>query len=161
MLVSLMALHAAAQRPEAEVERDVRAFYEGTGDRTVWVDAAGRPTPEAQRVIARLRAAAEDGLDPAVYRADDLARQAVALEQAQHFSAIDVAAFDVGLTSAVLTYFRHLHLGRVNPRALGFHLDHAIEPHDFPGCAPLGTVESLVRSRRSPICGRRSLSTAA
>ena len=49
-------------------------------------------------------AVAEDGLDPAVYRAEDLARQAASLEQAQHFSAIDVAAFDVSLTSAVLTY---------------------------------------------------------
>jgi L,D-transpeptidase YcbB len=132
MLVSVIALHAAAQRPEAEVERDVRAFYEGTSDRTVWVDAAGRPTREAQRVIAWLRAVAEDGLDPAVYRTENLAGQAASLEQAQHFSAVDVAAFDVGLTSAVLTYFRHLHLGRVNPRALGFHLDHAVEPHDFP-----------------------------
>ena len=131
-LVTLMALHAAAQHPEAEVEGDVRAFYEGTSARTVWVDSRGRPTADAQHVIARLRGAAEDGLDPPVYRADDLARQAAALEQAQDFSAIDVAAFDVSLTSAVLTYFRHLHLGRVNPRALGFHLDHASEPHDFP-----------------------------
>jgi murein L,D-transpeptidase YcbB/YkuD len=131
-LVSLVALHAAAQRPAAEVERDVRAFYESASPRTVWVDLRGRPTADAQHVIARLRGAAEDGLDPPVYRGEDLARQAAALEEAQQFSAIHVAAFDVSLTSAVLTYFRHLHLGRVNPRTLGFHLDHASEPHDFP-----------------------------
>ena len=80
MLVSLMALHAAAQRPSTEVERDVRAFYEGASDRTVWVDSHGRPTADAQHAIARLRGVAEDGLDPPVYRADDLARQAAALE---------------------------------------------------------------------------------
>jgi murein L,D-transpeptidase YcbB/YkuD len=129
---SLLALHAAGQRPETDVERDLRAFYEGTSARAIWVDARGRPTSDAQRAIARLRAAAEDGLDPAAYGAGDLERQAGALENGEGFSPIDVAAFDVGLTTSVLRYFRHLHLGRVNPRALGFHLDHAIEPHDFP-----------------------------
>lgn len=131
-VVFLVTLQIAAQRIETDVERDLRLFYSGGGHRVVWVDAQGRPTHEALEAVTRLREAADDGLDPAEYRAHELARQLAELEDAQGFSSVDAAAFDVGLTASVLKYFRHLHLGRANPRALGFHLDHAVEPHDFP-----------------------------
>ena len=121
----------AAQRAETDAARDLRSFYDGTGDRAVWLDARGRPTADAHRVMARLRDAGGDGLEPDEYRVADLARQAAFLE-ADDVSAVDAAAFDVGLTASVLKYFRHLHLGRVPPRALGFHLDHDLELHDFP-----------------------------
>lgn len=122
----------SAQRPVTDVERDLRLFYEGTDDRPVWLDAGRRPTDDAQRAVARLRDAGGDGLEPETYRVENLVRQAARLGSAEHVSAVDAAAFDAGLTASILTYFRHLHLGRVSPRALGFHLDHAIEPHDFP-----------------------------
>jgi murein L,D-transpeptidase YcbB/YkuD len=132
VFASALVLHAAAPYDETDVERDVRAFYANTAARLVWVDANGRPTRDAMHVIARLSAAADDGLDRAAYRADGLARQAAVLEQAGFVSAVDRAAFDTALTSSVLAYFRHLHLGRVIPRDLEFHLDHELEPHDFP-----------------------------
>jgi murein L,D-transpeptidase YcbB/YkuD len=132
VVLFLVTLRLAAQPIETDVERDLRSFYSGGGHHVVWVDAQGRPTQEALRAVTRLREAADDGLDPTDYRTDELARQLAALEDAQGFSSVDAAAFDVGLTASVLKYFRHLHLGRVNPRTLGFHLDHAIEPHDFP-----------------------------
>ena len=128
----LLALPGTAQRRETDVERDLRRFYESVGNRGVWIDARGLPTRDAQKVLARLRDSPEDGLEPGEYGVDELARQATALDSGEPFSAVDAAAFDVGLTAGVLKYFRHLHLGRVTPRGLGFHLDHAIEPHDFP-----------------------------
>ena len=131
--MSVLTLHVAAQHRETDAERDLRAFYESTRDHVVWVDAHGRPTNDALRALARLHDAADDGLDPEAYGADDLARHAAALEAGAPFSALDAAAFDVALTASVLKYFRHLHLGRVSPRALGFHLDHGIEPHDLSG----------------------------
>ena len=121
-----------AQRRETDLERDCRTFYETVGQPTVWLDAQGRPTFDAQRALARLRDVAEDGLEPGEYRVEELGRQASALESADPSSAIDAAAFDVGMTASVLKYLRHLHLGRVSARALGFHLDHAMEPHNFP-----------------------------
>jgi murein L,D-transpeptidase YcbB/YkuD len=130
--VLMLAWPAIAQQRETDAERDLREFYETTGQHTVWIDEHGRPTLDAQRVLARLRDVAEDGLEPGAYRVDELGRQAMALDAGEPFSAVDAAAFDVGMTASVLKYFRHLHLGRVSPRALGFHLDHAIEPHDFP-----------------------------
>jgi murein L,D-transpeptidase YcbB/YkuD len=128
----LLSWPTAAQRRETDVERDVRVFYESTGQQTVWIDELGRPTLDAQRVLARLRGAGEDGLEPGEYRVKELGMLAMALDAGEPFSAADAAAFDVGMTASVVKYFRHLHLGRVSPRALGFHLDHAIEPHDFP-----------------------------
>ena len=130
--VLLLGWPGVAQQRETDVERDLRVFYESTGQHTVWIDERGWPTLDAQRVLARLRGVAEDGLEPGEYRVDELGRLAMALDAGEPFSAVDAAAFDVGMTASVLKYFRHLHLGRVSPRALGFHLDHAIEPHDFP-----------------------------
>jgi murein L,D-transpeptidase YcbB/YkuD len=130
--VLLLGWPGIAQRRETDVERDLRVFYESTGQHTVWIDERARPTLDAQRVLTRLRGVAEDGLEPGAYRVDELGRQAMALDGGEPFSAVDAASFDVGMTAAVLKYFRHLHLGRVSPRGLGFHLDHALEPHDFP-----------------------------
>jgi murein L,D-transpeptidase YcbB/YkuD len=129
--VLLLAWSTIAQQRETDADRDLRVFYENTGQHTVWIDEDGRPTLEAQRVLTRLRGVAEDGLEPGEYRIEELGRQAMALDAGELVSAVDAAAFDVGMTASVLKYFRHLHLGRVSPRGLGFHLDHVIEPHDF------------------------------
>ena len=162
--VLLLALPGTAQRRETDVERDLRTFYESAGDRAVWIDARGRPTLDAQRVLARLRDVAEDGLEPGQYGVDELSRQAVALDAGEPFSAVDATAFDRGLTAGVLKYFRHLHLGRVNPRALGFHLDHAIEPHDFPErlrtALSSHSYDPVVAQLRPPFAQYRGLRSA-
>ena len=162
--VLFLALPGTAQRRETDLERDLRKFYESVGDRGVWIDARGRPTLDAQRVLARLRDVAEDGLEPGEYRVDELGRQAVALNAGEAFSAIDAAAFDVGLTAGVLKYFRHLHLGRVSPRALGFHLDHAMEPHDFPerlqSALSSHSYDRVVAELRPPFAQYRGLRKA-
>ena len=119
--------------PDTDEQRDLRAFYAATQDRAVWVDGHRRPTDDARRALTHLRSAFEDGLAPEDYRAADLARHAAALEAVAEISPTDATAFDVQLTRSMLRYFRHLHLGRANPRAQGFHLDHPAEPHDFPG----------------------------
>jgi len=111
-----------------------------------------------------LRNVAEDGLEPGVYRVDELARQALALDAGEPSSAVDAAAFDVGLTASVLSYFRHLHLGRGSPRALGFHLDHAIEPHDFPerlrSALSSHSYDRVVAELRPPFAQYRGLRNA-
>ena len=128
----VLTLPGVAQRGETDVDRDVRTFYESAGSRPVWIDARGQPSLDARSALARLREVAEDGLEPGDYQADELAAQALALEGAGATATIAAAEFDAVLTASVLRYLRHLHLGRVNPRALGFDLDHAAEPHDFP-----------------------------
>jgi murein L,D-transpeptidase YcbB/YkuD len=117
---------------ETDAQRDLRRFYRLMSDRAVWIDAHGHPTDGALRALYRLQHAESDGLAPEDYSAADLDRQATALRQAQTLSPMDAAAFDIGLTAGALRYFRDIHLGRIDPRDLGFHLDHAMEPHDFP-----------------------------
>jgi len=130
LLVSAIPL-AQDQPADADLQRDVKTFYERNGHLPVWVDSKGHPTDAARKAILRLDAAAADGLDPDDYFVPELEGKATALDQTAIPSSRDIAAFDVRLTEGLVRYMRHLHLGRVDPRALGFHLDHRLEPHDF------------------------------
>lgn len=130
-VVLLVVESGVAQRAETDIERDVRMFYESRGHRAAWVDEHGRPTVDAQRALTRLRNVAEDGLEPGAYRVEELGRRVSAMQAGEPVSAMEAVVFDVAMTASVVKYFRHLHLGRVSPRQLGFHLDHALEPHDF------------------------------
>ena len=90
-----MALHAAAQRPgQMSSAMSARSTRASAIARSGLTHTAGR-RPMRNTSRAACAALAEDGLDPPVYRVDDLARQAAALEQARAVSAIDAAAFDV------------------------------------------------------------------
>lgn len=81
-----------------------------------WFDAAGRPNHNADSALALLAQAAADGLAPADYRVAELP---------------DPAARDQALSGAVLRYLRDLHLGRVDPRVIGFRLADRRREHDF------------------------------
>jgi len=131
LLAASAGVLALDQVPQNDAQRDLGAFYQLRGSQPAWVDAQGWPTSDAWGVMARLRAADEDALVPEHYQVSTLESEAHALNQRSGSSAIDAAAFDVRLTKNALRYLRDLHLGRVDPRALGFHLDHAVEPHDF------------------------------
>jgi murein L,D-transpeptidase YcbB/YkuD len=116
-----------AQRPAAEA-RDLTRLYERTGGRPAWLSADGRPGMSAREAIAMLAGAAAEALDPGDYGLPDLATGLAALSNAPP----EVAArFDVRLSDAVLRYYRHLHLGRANPRALGLELGLPADSHDF------------------------------
>ena len=124
------------------MQRNVQAVYERFANRPLWVDAQGRPTLVAWNVVSRLRAASEDGLAEDDYQGADLEYEAGALASEGRPAQSDAAGFDAHLTASTVRYFRDLHLGRVNPRELGFHLDHASDPHDFAA-----EVESVVSGR--------------
>jgi murein L,D-transpeptidase YcbB/YkuD len=153
--------YSADLSSETETQRDLRLFYQQTGNRAVWIDRQGRPTEDAATALIRLGRASGDGLADGDYHAAELTREAAAMNQSRAFSAVDAASFDVRLTENVLRFFRHLHLGRVNPRDLGFHLDHAIEPHDFPGLLRSAlsdhTVDRVLDNLRPPFVQYREL----
>ena len=81
-----------------------------------WSDATGRPTANALVARALIAGAADDGLDPADYRVPETA---------------DPAAAERALSVAVLRWLRDLHLGRVDPREIGFRLASRQREHDF------------------------------
>jgi murein L,D-transpeptidase YcbB/YkuD len=155
---------SAEQPRETDTQRDLRVFYQQTGNRAVWIDRQGRPTEDATRALGRLGRASEDGLADGDYDAAELTGEAAALHQSRDLSAVDAASFDVRLTENVLKFFRHLHLGRANPRDFGFHLDHAIEPHDFPRLLQSAlsdhTFDRVLDDLRPPFVQYRELARA-
>ena len=120
----------AARLPPVEA-RDFTAFYTATAGGLVWVDSAGGFTPPARAALALLNDAAAEGLDPADYGAAALSVQVAGLAGPAARSARAIAQFDLALTIGMLRYYRHLHLGRIDPRTLGLQIVAPDDGHDF------------------------------
>ena len=84
-----------------------------------WLDAEGRPSAGALQALAVLAAAADDGLVPLDYGATVLAKEAVRLGSAAPPAAAS-QAFSGDLDDAMQRFLHDLHVGRVDPRTLGF-----------------------------------------
>jgi murein L,D-transpeptidase YcbB/YkuD len=80
----------------------VDTFYQNRNLTPLWFDK-GVESARAKAVIARMKAADADGLDPADYKAPDLATLSGADAQAEA---------ELKFTQVVLTYARHLQAGR-------------------------------------------------
>ncbi|MDH5540281.1 MAG: hypothetical protein OEY03_12830, partial [Rhizobacter sp.] len=111
---------------------ELRRLYRPGGHAPVWLGPDGRPGDNAAAALGLLRRAADEGLDPAHYRAASLADRGAALAAADPPLQQSAAIWDVDLSLAVLRYLRELHLGRVDPGALGFRVSPARHAeHDF------------------------------
>ena len=86
----------------------------------VWVDTTGGANASARDALRLLADAGADGLAPRDYQAAELAEQAAALAVAPGAAASRQPAFERDLEAAMRRYLHDLHLGRINPRALGF-----------------------------------------
>jgi murein L,D-transpeptidase YcbB/YkuD len=114
------------------VERlDVEQFYTSRLFQRAWTDQAGRPTSDAAEALDLLANAAAEGLEPAAYAADALRQRASGLASGPTPSAEALAAFDLALSTATLRLFRHIHVGRVDPEAIGFRTIKPDNQHDF------------------------------
>ncbi len=135
LAVALVGLRlSAAERAE------LRELYGPVGVVPLWLTDGGL-TPEAREVVSVLASSAQHGLRPADYLLGPAAVSDAAVPpepQAQ-------AAYDVALSLGVLRYMRHLHLGRVDPRAVGLRLDTWSEPHDFAAL-----LRESIAARRVP-----------
>ena len=114
-------------RPRSELNR----LYDAALPAPLWVDKDGRPNRSAREGLTLLRCADDDGLEPHDYGSADLDRLAAALDAAGSPGVDDVATFDVALSAAMLRYFRDLHLGRIDPRSIGFRVRLPDDSHDF------------------------------
>ncbi len=105
----------------------LQELYGPDGVVPLWL-ASSALTAQAREVLAVLRDAARHGLEPADY----LLGPVSVPDGVGPAPAIAQAEYDVALSLGVLRYMRHLHLGRVDPRAVGLRLDTWSEPHAFP-----------------------------
>ncbi|HEV8240159.1 MAG TPA: L,D-transpeptidase family protein [Thermoanaerobaculia bacterium] len=98
----------------------------------LWLDAAGRPSPDAQVALGLLQRADAQGLDPRDYDAEALAAMASRLRAAAPSPAGEATGFERRLNAATVRYLHDLHEGRVDPRTIGFHMAVPDDRHDFP-----------------------------
>ncbi len=89
------------------------AFYRQRDFAPAWRYADG-PSPQAHALARLLAASADEGLPPAAYHAEEIAR----LLAEGDADPAAVARLDVLLTDAFLTYGAHLLRGRADPHAL-------------------------------------------
>lgn len=104
--------------PADPTRAELLALYAKLQWRPAWTEA-GRPTRQADTVIALLAASASHGLRSEDYAPDSLRALAAALAPA---TAAAVARFDVALSAAAMRALTDLHGGRVAPRSLGVDL---------------------------------------
>jgi murein L,D-transpeptidase YcbB/YkuD len=107
------------------------ALYRAGDDQPLWVDGSGHPTDAARDALVLLAGAARDGLDASDYRASFLNASATALDNSPAPALSSIVAFDTGLSASTLRYLRDLHIGRVDPRAIGFRMTTPADHHDF------------------------------
>ena len=132
----------AFRRPDFAPERYLlERLYEPTAYAPLWLDG-GRPSPRAQEAIAVLRAVATKGLDPRDYDADFLADEAGRLGGFWRVPEADLARFDVALSVAFARLLSDLHIGRVDPRALGFGYDREAKRAELAALVVTGAVTS-------------------
>jgi L,D-transpeptidase YcbB len=121
--------------PETEipaVSRDEVAELRGlyaSGAAPLWFEGGGRPTRNMRDAVAVLSHAADDGLDPADYYPQFVTLTAQSDNEMP--TPHDTARADVAASAAMLRYLRDVHMGRVDPRAIGFRLDVPRDQHDF------------------------------
>jgi L,D-transpeptidase YcbB len=96
----------------------------------LWLHSDGRSTSNLSDALSVLGHALDDGLDPADYYPELAAGVPPRLETATRVPE-DVARVDVAVSAGLLRYLRDAHVGRVDPRALGFRLDVPRDQHDF------------------------------
>ncbi|MEJ0096855.1 MAG: hypothetical protein WDM84_01305 [Bauldia sp.] len=127
----------------------VAEYYAEQGYTPVWT-ANGRLTDQAKAIIARIKNAEVDGLDPAAYRLPIV--QLGALFPA---SLTATANADVELSDAIVTYARHEHSGRLDPSVVSPNFSY--KPHLVD---PLEVLASMV-SASDPRRGADRLQPAA
>ncbi|MHB8478058.1 MAG: L,D-transpeptidase family protein [Steroidobacteraceae bacterium] len=97
----------------------VRSVYVRGGSTLLW-STQGQISKQARELIRILRSSDTFGLAPSDYAADLLA--ATANPSGGASAEADSARFDVLLSRTAVRFIRHLHYGRIDPRAAGFEL---------------------------------------
>jgi len=130
---------APAQTARAEARELLDAYHDRDPQSLLW-SRAGAATPQAHALVETLQSVARYGLSPEDYAAAALSAQLTALGASRAAAPAQWAAFDLDLTTAAFTLVRHLHFGRVDPRAAGFDLPARTE--GFDAAAVVGQLAS-------------------
>jgi murein L,D-transpeptidase YcbB/YkuD len=100
----------------------LKALYAAEPGGLFWFDGTS-PRPAVAGCLDTLARTAEIGLPPPEYDAGPLASRWGALGSGPPPSTAELAQIDVGLSAAVMRLLRHVRMGRVDPRTVGFDMD--------------------------------------
>jgi L,D-transpeptidase YcbB len=103
-------------------QTEVQELYGPLDTRLAWVSDS-QPNPQALAIIARLKKAEDDGLDPEDYDASRWDSRLVQFGNGSVPLETNLIHFDVALTVSVMRYVSDLHDGRLNPRIFHVGLD--------------------------------------
>jgi murein L,D-transpeptidase YcbB/YkuD len=116
----------------SDYEKHAQKFYESYAYSLPWV-REGKPTAQAQQVIALLSQAEQKGLSAEDYDGPRWRDRMTKLKpDAPQPSESDAVRFDVALTVCVMRYISDLHIGKVNPKHFDFGLDVEAKKYDLP-----------------------------
>jgi L,D-transpeptidase YcbB len=140
---------------------ELQALYE-SADAPLWLDAAGRPSRNMRDAVMVLSHASDEGLEPGDYYQDLIVRLTPDAETATATAQV-LMRLDVALSTAMLRYLRDMHMGRVDPRTIGFRLDAPREQHDFARLLRAAIIErrvmNLAADLQPPLAQYRLLRT--
>jgi murein L,D-transpeptidase YcbB/YkuD len=116
----------------SDYDKHAQKFYESYGYSLPWV-REGKPTAQAQQLIALLSQAEQKGLSAEDYDGPRWRDRMTKLKpDARQPSEADAVRFDVALTVCVMRYISDLHIGKVNPKHFDFGLDVEAKKYDLP-----------------------------
>lgn len=115
--------------PDFQTQLD--QLYQTSGYLPFWTQN-GKPTAQAQAVIASLAEADSKGLNAADYDAQLFADWLSRLNSSEATDPQEIASFDVGLSLSLMRYASNLYVGRINPRHVNFGLNIEPKKPDLP-----------------------------
>jgi murein L,D-transpeptidase YcbB/YkuD len=131
--------------------RAVETVYAARGYTPLWIHD-GRLTTQAKAAITQLKNAADDGLDAADYPVPEFGASN---------GADALAAGDLKLTESILTYVRHLAVGRIAPTRVTTDVeygDHTPDPDEvLKKLASASDIDAAIESYNPPHQGFRAL----
>jgi murein L,D-transpeptidase YcbB/YkuD len=137
----------------------LEALYQGGGP--LWISSEGEPSRNMKDALTILAHAADEGLEPADYYPEIVTRETVHRPRAAVASPQEIARIDVAVSAAMVRYLRDEHLGRTDPRAIGFLLDVPRDRHDFAALLSAAMasqrVPALATDLRPPLAQYRLL----
>lgn len=123
----------------SDVSKSLTKLYGESAVKALWIKDQ-QPTSQALAMVAALKEADAAGLVPEDYDAALLQRWSQ--EAGSGFKdAAAMAAYDVALSVGVLRFASNVHVGRINPRSVGFDLDVISRRQEVPA-----RVLEMVRS---------------
>jgi murein L,D-transpeptidase YcbB/YkuD len=106
-----------ASHESPAIEEALRRFYEASGSEPAWLDRHGRPDAASEALLRAIEDAHHDGLRPADYRPELLARAVDGFEGGPETRAL--LQTDLALSRAFARLVLHLAAGRVDPAEAG------------------------------------------